>query len=207
MGENYSANFDDVIWIDEIMNYLKLEKTSMMGVSHGGYLVQLYTLHRQERIEKAICLSSSIPIGDSGNFMKTMMKIFLPEAFFPTKRNVRNLLKKLSGDHVEVFTNHTIIFNHYTWLLKGFNNMAMRYHKVRLFTEEEVDQIRDKIFYLAGLKDPFQKLGRAEILRNYGMNVRFYDGAGHGINHELSAEINDIVIRIVEGQISNLSDV
>jgi hypothetical protein len=35
--------------------------------------------------------------------MKNMMKIFLPEALFPTKRNVRKLLVKLSGDHVEVF--------------------------------------------------------------------------------------------------------
>ncbi len=205
MGENYNADFDDVIWIDEIMNFLELEKASIIGVSHGGYLVQLYTLHRPERVEKAICIASSVPIGGSGNPMRTMMKIFLPEALFPTKGNVRKLLRKLSGDHAEVFTDHTLILNHYTWLLKGFNNMAMRYHKVRVFTEEEVDQIRDKIFYLAGLEDPFQKLGGESLLRDYGMNVRFYEGVGHGINHEISEEINNMVIRIMAGEISDLS--
>jgi pimeloyl-ACP methyl ester carboxylesterase len=205
MGENYNKNYDDVIWIDELINYFKLVKPSIIGVSNGGYLVQLYSLYRKEKIDKAISLSSSVPIEGSGSFMKTMMKIFLPEALFPTKRNVGRLLRKLSGDHAEVFTDNALIFSHYTWLLKGFNNMAMGYHKVRMFTNSEVDQIRDKVFYLVGLEDPFQKLGGAVALRNYGMNVRFYEGSGHGINHELSNEINEIIIRIVEGQISSLS--
>lgn len=42
MGENYNKDFNDVGWIDEIMNYLKLEKSSIIGVSHGGYVVQFY---------------------------------------------------------------------------------------------------------------------------------------------------------------------
>lgn len=204
MGEKYNTSYDDVIWIDEIMNYFNLEKLSIVGVSHGGYLVQLYTLYRQEKIDKAICLSASVPIDGSGSYMKTMMKIFLPEALFPTKRNVMKLLRKLSGNHVEVFTDNTIILEHYQWLLKGFNNMAMRYHKVRMFTEEEVEQIKDKVYYLVGLEDPFQKLGGAALLRKYGMNVKFYNGVGHGINHEIADEINNIVIRIMEGQFMHM---
>lgn len=204
MGENYSANFDDVIWIDEIMNHFNLKKSSMIGVSHGGYLVQLYTLYRKERIDKAICLSASVPIGRMGSPVKTMIKIFLPEALFPSKRNVLKLLRKLSGNHVEVFTDNSLILEHYRWLLKGFNNMAMMYHKVRSFTDDEVGQIRDKIFYLVGLEDPFEQLGGAAALKEYGMNVRFYEGVGHGINHEISDEVNDIVIRIMEGKVKSL---
>ena len=200
MGEKYNTSYDDIIWIDEIMNFFKLEKSSIIGVSHGGYLVQLYTLYRQEKIDKAISLSSSVPIEGSGNYMKTMMKIFLPEALFPTNRNVMKLLRKLSGNHTEVFTNNASIIEHYKWLLKGFNNMAMRYHKVRMFTKEEVEQIKDKIYYLVGLEDPFEKLGGAALLRKYDMNVKYYDGVGHGINHEIAEIINNEVIRIMEGE-------
>lgn len=82
--------------------------------------------------------------------------------------------------------------------------MAMRYHKVRMFTEEEVEQIKDKVYYLVGLEDPFQKLGGAALLRKYGMNVKFYNGVGHGINHEIADEINNIVIRIMEGQFMHM---
>ncbi|WFR56590.1 alpha/beta hydrolase [Anaerocolumna sp. AGMB13025] len=200
MGEKYNTSYDDVIWIDEIMNYFNLEKSSIIGVSHGGYLVQLYSLYRQEKIDKAISVSSSVPIDGSGSYLKTMMKIFLPEALFPTKKNVIRLLRKLSGSHVDVFTHNGIILKHYQWLLKGFNNMAMRYHKVRMFTEDEVEQIKDKIYYLVGLEDPFQKLGGAALLRKYNMNVKFYDGVGHGINHEIAEIINNEVIQIMEGK-------
>jgi pimeloyl-ACP methyl ester carboxylesterase len=204
MGEMYNKDFDDVLWIDEIINYLGLDRISVMGVSNGGYLVQLYTLNRPEKIDKAISLSASVPVGKSGNMMKTMMKIFLPEALFPTTGNVKKLLRKLSGNHVEVFIDNKMILEHYSWLLKGFNNMAMRFHKVHMFTEEEVEQIKNRIFYLVGLEDPFEKLGGEDLLRNYGMNVRFYEGAGHGINHELSDEINKMIIRIMLGEISDL---
>jgi len=30
---------------------------------------------------------------------------------------------------------------HYRWLLKGFNNMAMRYHKIIAFDDEKVNSI------------------------------------------------------------------
>ncbi len=202
MGEGYHKDFDDVTWIDEIVSYLKLDPLSLIGVSHGGYLVQLYALKRQEKIRKAICISGSMPVGREGNHMKTMMKIFLPEALFPTKKNVRKLLAKLSGDHVEVFTENDTIMEHYQWLLKGFNNMAMGRHKIRTFSEEEIGVIRDKVIYLVGNEDPFQILGGEKALKDCHMNTRFFEGAGHGLNHELSEIINHMIIDIIKDNIS-----
>lgn len=199
-GKNYNADFDDVIWIDEILNTFNLKKASFLGVSHGGYLVQLYTLLRPERVDCPICLSSAVPVGNSGSPMKTMMKIFLPEALFPTRHNVTKLLKKLSGTNYGAFTENAVIMEHYRWLLKGFNNLAMAYHKVRTFSDEEILQLKDKVYYLAGLEDPFQKMGGTKALKSYNMNVRFFTGAGHGINHELAGEINKMIIKIMENK-------
>lgn len=206
LGEGYNKNFDDVLWIDKVLEGLKLKKASFMGVSHGGYLVQLFTLHRPEKVEKAICLSAAVPIGESGSPMKTMMKIFLPEALFPTKNNVKKLLKKMSGTNYSVFTEDNLIMEHYTFLLRGFNNMAMKYHKVRSFSEDDVNKIRDKVFYLVGTEDPFEQMGGALALKRYHMNAKFYDGVGHGINHEISGEINQIVVKILMGEITDLRD-
>ena len=204
MGEKYNSDFDDVIWIDEILKNLGLKKVSLAGVSHGGYLVQLYTLMRPEKVDKAISLSAAIPDGVVGSPMKIMMKIFLPEALFPTKSNVIKLMKKLSGEHFEVFTENALVMEHYTWLLKGFNNMAMGYHKVRNFSKEEIDKIRDKVFYLSGLEDPFEKMGGKEVLINANMNVKFFVGVGHGINHEIAEEINDVIIKIMDVTVIDL---
>ncbi len=137
--------------------------------------------------------------------MKTMMKIFLPEALFPTKKNVRKLMAKLSGDHVEVFTENAIIMEHYQWLLKGFNNMAMGRHKVRTFSEQEIGEIRDKVVFLVGTEDPFQKLGGEKALKDCHMKNRFFKGAGHGLNHELSDEINSTIIDIMKDRSSMTS--
>lgn len=161
-------------------------------------MVQLYTLRRSEKVKKAVAISSAVASGDkNGSPMKTMMKIFLPEALFPTKKNIEKLLKKLSGKQVAAFTENEKIMEHYGGLLKGFNNMAMGYHKVNVFTDEEIDKIRDRIVYLIGEEDPFAKLGGKEALVKYKMNTTFYPDAGHGLNHELAGEINKKLIDIL----------
>ena len=63
-------------------------------------------------------------------------------------------------------------------------------------TPEEVDRIRDRVVYLVGTEDPFEKLGGRELLLANRMNAVFYDDAGHGLNHELSDEINRKIISV-----------
>lgn len=195
-GEKYDKEFDDVLWIDQILDKLEIEQAFFAGVSHGGYLVQLYTLCRPERVKKGISIASAVPVGKKGSPMATMMKIFFPEALFPTQKNVKKLIQKLSGENAAAFTENQDIMEHYTCLLKGFNNMAMGYHKVRTFTEEEVDAIREKVEYLVGLEDPFEKLGGENALKENHMKVTFYEKAGHGLNHERAEEINEKIKNI-----------
>lgn len=201
MGSGYNKTYDDVSWFEEIMKHLKIKKTAMAGVSHGGYLVQLFALKRPQMVEKAISISGAVPCGEDKSPMKTMMKIFFPEALFPTKNNTVKLMKKLAGDNVKVFTENPLIMEHYQWLLKGFNNMAMRFHKVTTFTEEEIASIRDKVFYLVGEEDPFEQLGGKEAILNHRMNAQFYPHAGHGLNHECAEEINQRIIEILEDKV------
>ncbi len=193
-GKNYNKEFDDALWIDQVLDGLGLDSVSMAGVSHGGYLVQYYTLIRPERVKKAVSLAGSVSAGQAGSPMKTMIKIFFPEALFPTKNNIRKLLIKLSGKNSAAFTENVLILEHFTYLLRGYNNMAMSYHKVVGFTEEQIDSIRNKVLYLAGEADPFSLLGGKAALEKYRMNARFFDDVGHGINHEIAGEINAILI-------------
>ena len=208
-NENYNENFDSIAWIDQIFDGLKLEKAFIAGVSNGGYLVQYYTVKRPEKVIKGISISSSVAAASNESVdpknakkakaaaLKNMMKIFLPEAIFPTDKNVCNLIKKMCGKNYNVFTENPTIMAHYKGLLRGFNNMAMRYHKVVAFTIEEVDSIRDKLIFLVGEEDPFEKLGGKERLIENRMNVTFYPDAGHGLNHELSSQINAKIVEVL----------
>jgi len=192
-NDNYNEDFDDVKWIDEVLAGLMLDKVYMVGVSHGAYLAQCYGLHRPELVMKIVALASSVPVGDFGS-MKIMMKIFLPEALFPTKNNAVNLLRKLSGKNSRVLTDNSMVLEHFCHVLKGFNNMAMGYHKIECFSDEQIDAIRGKVLFLVGEDDPFAKLGGKDALLQYKMNVQFFPEVGHGINHEISEEINRLLI-------------
>ena len=209
-NKNYNENFDDIAWIDQIFDGLKLDRAFVAGVSNGGFLSQYYTLKRPDKVIKAISISSTVAAAAANESvdpknakkakaaaMKNMMKIFLPEALFPTDKNVCNLIKKICGKNYTVFTENPTIMVHYKGLLRGFNNMAMKYHKVVAFTSQEVDSVRDKIIYLVGEDDPFEKLGGKERILENRMNVTFYPDAGHGLNHELSSQINEKIVEVL----------
>ncbi|HML47715.1 MAG TPA: alpha/beta hydrolase [Clostridia bacterium] len=193
-SEGYGKGFSDALWIDAILDGLKLDAVSMAGVSHGAYLTQAYLAARPERVVKAACLAGGIPAGEGGSPMKTMMKIFLPEALFPTQNNIRKLLRKLAGKNSAAFTDHPLILAHFTALARGYDNMAMRFHPVGNLPDAQIRGYRDKVLYLIGEADPFAKLGGKAMLERYGMNARFFPEVGHGINHEIAGEINAILI-------------
>lgn len=193
-NENYNKDFDDILWIDQVLDGLKIEKAFFAGVSNGGYLLQYYTLKRPQRVIKGISIASAVPAGKRKGLIPPLFKIFLPEALFPSDKNVLKLMIKICGKNCNVFTDTPDIMFHWKSLLQGFNNMAMSFHKVRVFTDSEVDSIREKILYLAGEEDPFQKLGGKEALLSYHMNAVFYPDAGHGLNHELAEEINQKIL-------------
>ncbi len=193
-NENYNKSFDSATWIDQVLESLSLDRVYIAGVSYGAYLAQYYGINRPERVEKIVCMAGTVPT-DNFNPMKVMIKIFMPEALFPTKHNTIKLLRKLCGKNSSVFTENLIVLEHYNHLLKGFNNMAMRYHKLISFNAVQIDSIRDKCLYLVGEDDPFAKLGGKDVLLKHNMNVKFFHEVGHGINHEIADEINNTIIK------------
>ncbi len=198
-GKLYNKEFKDEDWIDSILDGLGLEKAYFSGVSHGGNLVQRYAALRSERMIKGVAISSTLSVGNGGksSSMAAMMKIFMPEALFPTAKNVEKLIKKLSGSNYASFTENSAIMEHYSYLLKGFNNMAMAYHKVRQFSESEAAVICEKVEFLIGLEDPFYKLSETANLKSELMKATYYENAGHGLNHEKAKEINEKILEIL----------
>lgn len=197
-GEGYNKNFQDVLWLDELLDSLWLKEVYMLGVSNGGYLTQMYAIMRPNRVRKGISMAGSIPITTGKSAMSTMMKIFLPEALLPTDQNVIRLIKKMTGDNYSAFTDNDEIFSHFKLLMVGFRRNAMLYHKVQSFERDDIDAIRDKFLYIAGRKDPFMNLGGGALLEQYHMNTLWIDNAGHGINHERPDIVNQAIINYLE---------
>ncbi len=196
-NDNYNKEFSSVDWIDATLDGIGVDKVCMAGVSNGAYLAQLYAVSRPERVLKIVCMAGTLPIGE-GSPLKTMMKVFMPEALFPTKRNTEKLIRKLSGARPNVFLDDECIMRHYQWLLKGFNNMSMSRQTTKRFTKEQAESLRDKAFYIVGGRDPFQLMGGRKLLEDFNMNKRVIEDAGHGINHEYADIINKLLIETLK---------
>jgi hypothetical protein len=129
--------------------------------------------------------------------MKTILKVFLPEALFPTPKNTIKLIRKLTGKNSGVFIDNPVVMEHYNFLLKGFNQMAMGYHKIEQFDNTQIESIREKTIYLVGEEDPFAKLGGKKSIIDNKMNAKFFPEVGHGINHEIAEEINRLIPKFI----------
>jgi len=133
-----------------------------------------------------------------------MLKVFMPEAAFPTDQNIVRLIKKLAGGNYERITGNPVLLEHYRHLLKGYNNMAMACHKKVTFTEKQLLSISGRSLFLFGEADP---LGDAAYLRRCleanRLDYRFFPGVGHLINHEIAQEINGIMVSYFIGDTPN----
>lgn len=194
-NENYNKDFDEIKWIDDLYMNLSIEKAYIAGVSNGSYMAHHYGIIRPQKVIKMVCMAGSVSTIGNSHPMKTMIKVFLPEALFPTKRNVEKLIQKLSGENSRAFTDNTVIMEHFSALLKGFNNMAMAYHKVEFFDEKQIKNLCNKCLFLIGEADPMGDIAKVkEKLDRYNLEYQTYKNVGHGINHEIANVINKKII-------------
>lgn len=196
-NENYGKGFDQCLWIDDVLDELKLDKVNVAGVSNGAYLTQLYGAKRPNRTIKMVCMAGSLSAGDKDPGLRDMIKtfkIFFPEALFPSMKNAKKLIKKLSGENASEFANDNDVIGHWMALLKHFNNMSMGYHKIISLRKGDVDAIRDKALFIIGDSDPIAYSEESiNILKENKMQYQILNNAGHTLNYEMPDEVNELV--------------
>ena len=197
-NENYSKNFEQSLWIDDILNTLNIDKIDIAGVSNGAYIAQHYAITRLNRVNKFVCMAGSISTKNSPNPLFGLMKVVIPEALFPTEKNVAKLMKKLSGPNYDVFIKNEAIMHQWSCLLKYFNNMSMAYHKLKKFSVEEIATIREKSLFLVGDSDRLVfSPNTIKEFEDNKLNYKIIKNAGHGINHEQSELINNEIVNFI----------
>lgn len=194
-NESYSSGFEQSVWIDDILDVLGLDRVYIAGVSNGAYLTQYYAMKRPHKVIRVVCMSGGIASKGSKSPIIRMMKVFLPEALFPTEKNTVKLMRKLCGPKVDVFLKNEELMLHWKYLLSYFNNRSMGFHKLITFEADEIASIRDRALFLIGECDPLSNHSDAEnALKANNLNYKIIKDAGHGVNHEQSELVNREVI-------------
>ncbi|MFF2017434.1 alpha/beta fold hydrolase [Paenibacillus sp. NPDC058177] len=195
---NYNKNFDQAIWIDQILQHLKFDSINIAGVSNGAYLASYYTITNPSKVNKMVGLAGGIKVS-----MLKMMMLFLPEALLPSSdRTTRKLLRKLCAPNTSiVFEENEELMSHWTYLLKYFNNRSMMFHKYRKFTTNELSILKEKAIYLIGEFDRLSNYpGAIEELERNKITYKIIPNAGHGINHEQADRVNEELINYFGGR-------
>ncbi|OPA78503.1 hypothetical protein BVG16_11570 [Paenibacillus selenitireducens] len=197
-NENYSKGFDQVIWMEELLDTLNIDKVYAIGVSYGCYLVQLFKCKLPNRFEKIVGLAGGPSVeGYKTNNLRKML-IFLPEALFPTPKNVVKLLKKLSGDDGVSFIRKPALVAHWHILLKSFRNASMMVHKTSSISKSDFKISREEGLFMLGDQDRLSYYPESiEAFEELKLNYMVIPGAGHSINHEQPALINSEIVRFL----------
>ncbi|MNI14296.1 Carboxylesterase YbfK [compost metagenome] len=192
-NEAYYKSFELSSWIHDVINQLHLGKVHIAGVSYGSYIASYFTIKNPNQVHNVVCMAGGMKVN-----MLRMIMIFLPEALFPTEKNTKKLLRKLTAPQSDVFEKNQELMLQWTYLLKFFNNRSMMFHKVAEIPQEELSILRDKAIFLIGEYDRLANYPKAiKHLAVNQMNVKIVANAGHGINHEQPDLINREIIQFL----------
>ena len=204
-NQQYFAAFDPVIWLDDVLAAKKLNQVYLAGVSNGAYLVQRYIVNRPHNVIRAVCLAGGIAVkGHKGPMLK-MMLLFLPEALFPSEKNMKKLVVKLTASPEKLISD-PLNMRHWHALLKYFNNRYMMAHKPAGFTDAEIAVIKEKALFLIGSSDRLVYSSESlALLDQYQLNCRIIEGAGHAVNHEQPDVVHQEMLGHLLGHPAGLS--
>ncbi len=187
-GPAYYQKLDHGIFTGELLDGLGLERAFTAGVSFGCWPAAMAAIAHPDRVPRVVCMAGGILS------KPTDMLVFLPEALLPTRGNTRRLLRKLAA-RPEVFLDDPVMWEHWSLLLRHFNNRSMSFHMMHPFTGEELDALRDRALFLIGQHDPIAYSAEKEqALREKHMNYRIVPDAGHGVNHEQPERVHEEII-------------
>lgn len=196
-NESYTKqSFNQVEWINQIIDHFNIKTVNIAGVSNGAYIAYNYTTVSSNRVRKVICLEGGMVTKPLKVMIQTVLLMF-PEILIPTQHNLLKVLKKLSSPNTDIFDKYPLLAEHLILLMKNHNQQAMFVHKLQKYDKEKGAAIKDKLYFLIAEHKINLKKDFVNILNDGGFHYKVIQNAGHGINHEQPAVINNEIIRFV----------
>lgn len=187
------SSFDQVDWINQIIDYFQYERVHLAGVSNGAYMAYNYTVTHSHRVHRTVCMEGGMVTKPFKTMVRTLLMMF-PEICIPTHHNLLRILKKLSSPHSRVFTQYPWLGDHLALLMKSHNQQAMFVHKVEKYNREEGDIAGNKLYFLVAEHRIELQRDFLRILDEGKFTYKVIPDAGHGINHEQPERVNAEIV-------------
>lgn len=198
-NENYNKRmFDQVDWINQIVDQMDIGKFNIAGVSNGAYMAFNYATNETERVNRVVCMEGGMVTAPVKSMVNTLLMMF-PEILIPTRNNLHKILRKLVSPNSNVLNRYPELADHLVLLMKGHNQQAMFVHKLQKYDKEKAVVIRNKLYFLMGEYKLNHKKDFIRVLEDGGFRYKIIPNAGHAINHEQPEVIHHEIIRFLLG--------
>lgn len=196
-NENFTKKlFNQVDWINQIIDHFNLEIVSIAGVSNGAYMAYNYATKEIGRVHKVVCMEGGMITKPVKTMIQTILLIF-PEILIPTDKNLMKILRKLSSPNSELFEVYPAITGHLILLMKYHNQQAMFVHKLEKYNKAEDMSIQKKLYFLISEHHINLKKDLMSVLIEDKFLYKVIANAGHGINHEQPDIVNKEITRFL----------
>ncbi|REK77771.1 alpha/beta hydrolase [Paenibacillus paeoniae] len=194
-NERYAkGQFQQTEWLSEVIDFFKLDKVYLAGVSNGAYMAYHYTTVHPERIRGTMCLEGGIVTSPIKAMITTLLLMF-PEILLPTKRNMHRIVRRLSSPQSDVFDRYPMLASHLVLLMKSHNQKAMFPHHIKTYDEAKGAAVKDKLFFLLGDQHRIVTKSTVALIKQGQYAYRILENTGHGINHEQPQAVHDEIFR------------
>src|SRR5574341_549945 len=167
---------DFATWLIEVLEALKVERASIVGHSHGGWLTLNLALTAPQRVERMALLSPALSFAP----MRLQLPLrMLPAFFFPTRRMFYRVFQ--STTTMPLADGHPLVEQFITGI-KGIKPQEIGAPLVSVFTDDELRRINVPTLLLIGeheiIYNPETVLKRARRLLPH-VETELIAGGGH----------------------------
>lgn len=202
-NDNYSIkSFNQVEWINEVVELLKIDKFNIVGVSNGAAIAYKYVIYESQKVNKVVCVEGGIVTSPIKSMISTLLLLF-PEILIPTKKNLIKAMSKLVSPNSNIYTKYPEVIEHIIKVVKVHNTKAMFGHKLEKYDKKQALKIREKFYFIIGdymVETTKSRKEFVEILSDGGFKYDIIKNAGHAVNHEQPEIVNNKIISYLLGR-------
>jgi len=166
-------------WLLEILEGLKIDKASLMGLSYGGFLATNFALAYPQRVNRLVLLAPGIP--NFGPPTLQWANYGMPMMLLPSRFTVKRFINGIS---TKGYSREDPVFEQ---MIIGMMNMRHLSFMRPVFTDEELGQITAPTLLLIGeheiMYEPKKALDRAASLIP-DIQVELVPNASHMLNKD-----------------------
>ncbi len=159
-------------WLDDVLNALRVEKASLIGISQGAWTALKYAVYCPERVDKLVLITPGGVVPDRMTFLLRMVLLSLLG-----RRGVRSIMKVLFADQAvpDGVEDITAVM---------MSNFKARVGILPIFSDKELKRLTMPTLLLGGSKDALRDLEKiAARMRSLvpQIAVTIIPGAGHAL--------------------------